>query len=224
MNNPDKKPFRKSPSLQKQNGGQFVSFTTSKFSRGQSTSSSQPSQGSQPPWKSKRPFGKSFLNKKGNLSQHNLTSTKNIFSVDCTNVSVKTRASFGTKPFSERGNRKLSTCRKTAVFFRKLENSDKRPKNIRMSIWFENRLSGGTISRKSSTPDSNVSARVRINHPGGTGNVEKGGHSPSSPKGESISKQLVSSSKKGWGEQTCYQSEGIKFIHSLFSLQNSHFC
>ena len=62
----DKRPFRKNSSLQKQNGGRFVSFTTSKFSRGQSTSSSsssQPSQGFQPLWKSKRPFGKSFLNK-----------------------------------------------------------------------------------------------------------------------------------------------------------------
>ena len=197
VNNSDKRPFRKSPSLQKQNEGRFVSFTTSKFSRSQSTSSSQPSQGSQPPWKSKKSFGKSFLNKKGNLSQHNLTSTKNTFSGDCTNASVNSCASFGTKPFSERGNRKLSTCRKTEVFFRKLENSDKRPKNIRIGIWVENILSGGTISRKNSTPGSNVSARVRINQPRGRGNVEKGGHSPSSLKGESISKQLVSNSKKG---------------------------
>ena len=47
--------------------GGFVSFKMSKYSRGQSTSS-QPSQGSQTPWKSKRTFGKSFLNKEGNLS------------------------------------------------------------------------------------------------------------------------------------------------------------
>ena len=142
---------------------------------------------------------KSFLNKKGNLSQHNLTSTKNTFSGDCTNASVKTCASFGNKPFSERGNRKLSTSWKTAAFFRKLENSGERLKNIRMGIWVKNRRSGGTISRKSSTPDSNVNARVRINQPRGRGNVEKRGHSPSSLKGESISKQLVSSSKTGWG-------------------------
>ena len=89
-----------------------------------------------------------------------------------------------------------------------------------MSIWVKNKLSGGTISRKISTPGSNVNARVRVNQPRGRGNVDKGGHSPSSPKGESISKQLLSSSKKGWGEQACYQSEGIKFIHALFSLQN----
>ena len=42
-------------------------------------------------------------------------------------------------------------------------------------------------------------------------------------KGESISKQLVSSSKTGWREQACYQSESIKFIHPLFSLQNGRF-
>ena len=76
VKNSDKRPFRKNPSLQKQNGGRFVSFTTPKYSRGQSTSSSQQSQVSQPPWKSKRPFGKSFLNKEGNLFQHNFTSTK----------------------------------------------------------------------------------------------------------------------------------------------------
>ena len=155
MNNSDKRPFRKSPSSQKENGrggggGQFVSFTTSKYNRGQSTSLSQSSQGSQPPWKSKRPFGKSFLNKEGNLSQHNFTSTKITFSGDCTNASVKTCASFGTKTFPKRGNRKLFTYRNTAVFSRKLENSDKRTKNIRMGIWVKNRLSGGTISRQSS--------------------------------------------------------------------------
>ena len=50
VNGSDRRPFRKSPSLQKQNWGRL---TTPKFSRGQSTSSSQPSQGSQPPWKSK---------------------------------------------------------------------------------------------------------------------------------------------------------------------------
>ena len=60
VNNSGKTLFRESPSLQKQNGG-------GEYSRGQSTSS-QPSQGSQTPWKSKRTFGKSFLNKEGNLS------------------------------------------------------------------------------------------------------------------------------------------------------------
>ena len=34
VNNSDKRPFRKCPSLQKQNGGRFASFTTSKSSRG----------------------------------------------------------------------------------------------------------------------------------------------------------------------------------------------
>ena len=58
VNNSGKTLFRESPSLQKQKG---------EYSRGQSTSS-QPSQGSQTPWKSKRTFGKSFLNKEGNLS------------------------------------------------------------------------------------------------------------------------------------------------------------
>ena len=73
VNNSGKTLFRESPSLQKQNGGggegggRFVSFTMSKYSSGQSTSS-QPTQGSQTPWKSKRTFGKSFLNKEGNLS------------------------------------------------------------------------------------------------------------------------------------------------------------
>ena len=57
VNNSDKRLFQKSPSLHKQNEERFVSLTTSKYSRGQSTSSSEPSQGSQPPWKSKRPFG-----------------------------------------------------------------------------------------------------------------------------------------------------------------------
>ena len=104
--------------------------------------------------------------------------------------------------------------------FQKIGNSDKRPKNIRMGIWLKNRLSGVTISRKSSTPGSSVNARVRINQVRGRGNVEKGGHSPSSLKGQSFSKHLVSSSKKGWGNQ----SEDIKIIHLLFSLQNGRFC
>ena len=159
VNNSDKNPFRKGL-ITEAEWGRLVSFTTSKFSRGQSTSSSQSSQEFQPPWKTKRRFVKSFLNKKGNLSQHNLTSTKNTFSGDCTNASVITCASFGTKPFSERGNRKISTCRKTAVSFRKLGNSDNRPKNIRIGIWVKNRLSAGTISRESSMPGSNDNARV----------------------------------------------------------------
>ena len=148
LNISDKKPFRKSHSLQKQNGvgggGVFVLLTTLKFSRGQATSSSQSFQGSQPPWKSKSPFGKTFLDKEGNLFQHNLFSTENKFLGDSTNASVKICVSFGNKPFSERGNRKLSTCRKTTVFFRKLKNSDKRPRNIRMGIWVKNR----NISKK----------------------------------------------------------------------------
>ena len=93
-----------------------------------------------------------------------------------------------------------------------------------MGIWVKNKLSGGTISRKSSTSGSNVNVRVRINQPRGRANVEKGGYSLSSLKGESISKQLVSSSKKGWGQQACYQSEGIKsFIpYSHFKMEGLH--
>ena len=158
-----------------------------KFSRGQSTSSSQSSQGSQPPWKSKSPVGKSFLNKERNLFQHSFTSTKNTFSGDCANPSVKRCASFGTKPFSKRENRNFSIFRKTVVFFRKFENTEKQLKNIRMGFWVENWLLGGTFTRKSYTPGSNVNARVRINQPRGRGNVDKGEHSPSSLKGESIS-------------------------------------
>ena len=67
-----------------------------------------------------------------------------------------------------------------------------------MGICVKNRLSGGIISGKFSTPGPNVNARVQINHPRGGGNVEKGSHSPSLVKGESLSKQLVSNSKKGW--------------------------
>ena len=73
--------------------------------------------------------------------------------------------------FHKRGNRKLSTCWKTAVFPKKLENSDKRHKNIRIGIWFINRLSGGTISRKSSITGTNVNAWVGINQARGRGNV-----------------------------------------------------
>ena len=57
-----------------------------------------------------------------------------------------------------------------------------------------NILPGGTTLRESSTPGSNVNASV--NRPSSRTNVEKGGHLPSSPKRESISKQLVSSSRK----------------------------
>ena len=53
-----------------------------------------------------------------------------------------------------------------------------------MDIWVKNRLSGGTISRKSSTPGSNVNARVPIKQPRGSGNVEKERHSPNSLKGQ----------------------------------------
>ena len=117
---------------------QVVSFTMSKYSRGQpASSSSQPFQGPPPLWKSKRPFDNCFLSKEGNLFQHNFNSSKTFFG-DCTNASVKT--SFGTKTYPKRRNRKLSTCRKTAVFSRKLENSDKRSKNIRIGIWVKKRL------------------------------------------------------------------------------------
>ena len=109
-------------------GERFVSFTTSKFSRVQSESSSQSFQGSRLPLKSKRPFGKSFLNKEESLPQHNLTSTKNTFSEDCTYASVKTCASFGAKPIFGT----LPFAGRMQYF---LENSDKQPKNIRMGIW-----------------------------------------------------------------------------------------
>ena len=50
-------------------GGRFVSFTTYKFSRGGLTSSSQ----------SNLVIGNNFLNKEGNLSEHNLSSSKTHF-------------------------------------------------------------------------------------------------------------------------------------------------
>ena len=123
-----------------------------------------------------------------------------------------------------KANRKLSTCRKTAVLFRKLENSDKRPKNIRMCIWVKNILSGGTISRKSSAPGSNVNARAKINQPRGRGNFEKGGHSPISSKGESSSKQLVSSSKNEGGNRPVINMKALNsFIpHSQFKMEGLH--
>ena len=70
VNNSDKKLFRKNPLFQRQNGGgRFVSFTTYKFSRGGLTSSSQ----------SNLVIGNNFLNKEGNLSEHNLSSSKTHF-------------------------------------------------------------------------------------------------------------------------------------------------
>ena len=95
-----KGPFEKAPHYRSRMGSDL-------YHSQRRSSSSQPFQGSQPPWKSKRPFGKSFLKKEGNLSQHNLTSTKNTLSGYRTDASVKVCASFGTKSFSERGNRRL---------------------------------------------------------------------------------------------------------------------
>ena len=37
VNNSDKWPFRKSSSVQKQNGGKFISFTTPRYGRGENT-------------------------------------------------------------------------------------------------------------------------------------------------------------------------------------------
>ena len=68
-----------------------------------------------------------------------------------------------------------------------------------------------------------MNVRVPIKQPRGRGNVEKERHAANSLKGQSISKQLFSSFKKGWGEQARYQSEGIKFIHPLFLIQNGRF-
>ena len=142
-------PFKRSPqyrSRREGGGGRlFVSFTTSKFSRVQSTSSSQSSQGYQPTGKSNRPFRRSFFNKKVNPSQHNLTSTKNTFSGDFTNASVKTCASFGTKPFPKGEIEKFPLAGRLQYFLEKLENSEKLTnlKTIRMGIWVKNRLPGG---------------------------------------------------------------------------------
>ena len=59
---------------------QVVSFTMSKYSRGQpASSSSQPFQDPPPLWKSKRPFDNCFLSKEGNLFQHNFNSSKTHF-------------------------------------------------------------------------------------------------------------------------------------------------
>ena len=96
----------------------------------------------------KKTIWKEFPQQIRKPSQHKFTSTKNTFSGDYTNASVKICASFGTKLFFERGNRKLSTCRKSAVVFRKLEYSGKESKNIRMGIWVKNRLSGGPFQER----------------------------------------------------------------------------
>ena len=86
------------------------------------------------------------------------------------------------------------------------------------------RLSGGTISRKSSTPASNVNARVQINQPRGRNNVEKEGRSSSSLKGQSVSKQLVSSSKKGWGNRLAINLKALNSFtpYSDFKKEGLH--
>ena len=66
-----KSPFEGPPDSRSRRGGggRFVSFTTYKFSRGGLTSSSQ----------SNLVIGNNFLNKEGNLSEHNLSSSKTHF-------------------------------------------------------------------------------------------------------------------------------------------------
>jgi len=119
------------------------------------------------PWKSKRPFGKIFHTKEGTPSQHDLTSTKSTLSRVSIKTPTKTSASHGTETISRKRNRKFSTCRKTAIFFRKLESTDKGSKNFRMGVWSKNRLHGGTISGKVSSSGTNVITGVRTNKPRG---------------------------------------------------------
>ena len=65
-----KSSFERAPySRSRMGGGRLVSFTTYKFSRGGLTSSSQ----------SNLVIGNNFLNKEGNLSEHNLSSSKTHF-------------------------------------------------------------------------------------------------------------------------------------------------
>ena len=89
-------------------------------------------------------------------------------------------SSFGTKPFSEKGNRKIFTYRKNAVFFRKFENFDKHPKILEWVSDLKIDFHEGPFQE--TVP--NVNARVQINQPRGRGNVGKGGHSPSSSERE----------------------------------------
>ena len=81
-----------------------------------------------------------------------------------------------------------------------------------MGIWVKNRLPGETNSRKSSIPGSNVNAMLT-----------KGAIHLVHPKGSQFLSNLFLVPKKDGEGQACYHSEGIKFIHSLFSLQNGRF-
>ena len=86
------------------------------------------------------------------------------------------------------------------------------------------RLQRGIISRKRSTPDSNVNGMVRINQPRGRGNIDKGDYSPSLPKGDSFSKQPVSSPKRGRGTRPVINLKALNsFIpYSHFKMEGLH--
>ena len=149
----NKRPFRKGPSFQRENGGR-----TAVFSRGNSTYQNKGgkfvggynnnynrSQGSSKGFNGKKEF------QEGTFLQHGFSGK-----ISSRNTRLNSLASAGfcsssdKKLVSKAGNTEIPISRKTAVFYKKLAVSDKQPRNFGMGVRFKNSISG-TAKTKSPT-------------------------------------------------------------------------
>ena len=122
---------------------------------------------------------------------------------------------------AETGNNKCGTSgRKTEFFSVKLAKDHKRPDNIGNGSGLANRVVRNATSTARTHSDTHVSERAKHAKFRIPRTVKKKGSGVCSDQLPPIHQQYVSGTKKGWGEQTCNQSEKFEQLHPISTFQN----
>ena len=86
-------------------------------------------------------------------------------------------ASFDRWTFSKARDKKLPSCRTTAIFCKTMANSDKQPRNFRVGVRSKNTFSGKTSSKQTSTSGKNEQGKNCTDKSGDRGYVKERGRS-----------------------------------------------
>ena len=117
-------------------------------------------------------------------------------------------------------DKKISTVRKTAIFYKKLAASNKRSRDNTMGLRSRNSFSRDTNTTTFTTSSKNECGTNVPDRSGNRSYVGEGCHSESHSPKRGILQQPVSCIQKGWGQQASDQSEKFECFRPIPTFQN----